>query len=611
METKIDTNLYSRQIGTFGLETMGKLVQMKVLIIGLRGLGVETAKNIILAGPESVTLYDPSISMINDLGANFFITEEDVKNQKRRDQSCLPKLAELNPYVKCSVLETSDLVSNVKDFNLVCITEVMNKDTLIAINEECRKNKAGFIYAANIGITGYCFVDFGDEHQIRDKNGEECKTYIVRLITNDKYGAVTIDDGIGSGKLTLTTGDYVKFREVGGMTELNDGEPRKIKLISPVSFSIGDTSKYTEYTTGGIIEQVKIPFTKKFDSFKDRFETPYEGKQGPDPIDFSKFGRNEAIHVGVLALHEFYAKHQNTLPNLNDQKDAQEILTYAKDIIQKAKDANKDWIKNIEEFKEDIILNIAHWAKAEISPICAFLGGIVAQEIVKFTGKFTPIHQWLWFEFSEAVKNLPKDTNRTLKHGRYDDQIAIFGNEIQEKLENANIFMIGAGALGCEFLKNFAMMGVSINKDKLVTVTDNDQIEVSNLNRQFLFRKNNVGHSKSKCACEAIKKMNPSFNCKDLQTLVAPENEHIFDEAFWNNQTFVINAVDNIKARKYIDNQCTTYGRPLIDSGTLGTKAHVQMIIPHITSCYNDSTDPVEESVPMCTMHNFPGISLI
>lgn len=50
-EIKIDTNLYSRQIGTFGIETMGKLIKMKVLIIGCRGLGVETAKNLILAGP--------------------------------------------------------------------------------------------------------------------------------------------------------------------------------------------------------------------------------------------------------------------------------------------------------------------------------------------------------------------------------------------------------------------------------------------------------------------------------------------------------------------------------------------------------------------------------
>lgn len=60
-EVKIDTNLYSRQIGTYGMETMGKLIKMNVLIVGVRGLGVETAKNLILAGPASVTLYDPTI----------------------------------------------------------------------------------------------------------------------------------------------------------------------------------------------------------------------------------------------------------------------------------------------------------------------------------------------------------------------------------------------------------------------------------------------------------------------------------------------------------------------------------------------------------------------
>ena len=65
-EVKIDTNLYSRQIGTFGLETMGKLVKMKVLIIGVRGLGVEIAKNLILAGPKSVTLYDPTQVSVTD-----------------------------------------------------------------------------------------------------------------------------------------------------------------------------------------------------------------------------------------------------------------------------------------------------------------------------------------------------------------------------------------------------------------------------------------------------------------------------------------------------------------------------------------------------------------
>ena len=86
-EVKIDTNLYSRQIGTFGIETMGKLVKMNVLIVGLRGLGVETAKNLILAGPRSVTLYDPSLVTWGDLSSNFYCTPDHVGVTTRSNAS--------------------------------------------------------------------------------------------------------------------------------------------------------------------------------------------------------------------------------------------------------------------------------------------------------------------------------------------------------------------------------------------------------------------------------------------------------------------------------------------------------------------------------------------
>ena len=101
MEKGVDTDLYSRQIGTFGMETMGKLIQLKVLIIGMRGLGVEVAKNIILSGPKSVTIYDEVFASINDLSSNFYLSEADV-GKKKRDEACLKKLQELNPYVTVS-----------------------------------------------------------------------------------------------------------------------------------------------------------------------------------------------------------------------------------------------------------------------------------------------------------------------------------------------------------------------------------------------------------------------------------------------------------------------------------------------------------------------------
>lgn len=82
---------------------MSKLVKMDVVIAGLRGLGVETAKNLILAGPRSVGLYDPEVVRINDLGANFYCEAAHI-GKVSRAEACLTKLKELNPYVKVEVV---------------------------------------------------------------------------------------------------------------------------------------------------------------------------------------------------------------------------------------------------------------------------------------------------------------------------------------------------------------------------------------------------------------------------------------------------------------------------------------------------------------------------
>ena len=101
-EAQIDMNLYSRAIGTFGLETMSKLIKLKVGIVGLRGNGVETAKNLILAGPHTVVLYDDTITAIEDLSANFYLREEHV-GKVTRAEACVKQLEKLNPNVKVSI----------------------------------------------------------------------------------------------------------------------------------------------------------------------------------------------------------------------------------------------------------------------------------------------------------------------------------------------------------------------------------------------------------------------------------------------------------------------------------------------------------------------------
>ena len=72
----LNSNLYSRQIKTFGVETMKRLSKLKIIIFGLRGLGSEIAKNLILSGPKQVSLYDKNIVKINDLGNNFLLKKK-------------------------------------------------------------------------------------------------------------------------------------------------------------------------------------------------------------------------------------------------------------------------------------------------------------------------------------------------------------------------------------------------------------------------------------------------------------------------------------------------------------------------------------------------------
>jgi ubiquitin-activating enzyme E1 len=86
--------------------------------------------------------------------------------------------------------------------------------------------------------------------------------------------------------------------------------------------------------------------------------------------------------------------------------------------------------------------------------------------------------------------------SRSITNNRYHDYHILFGDEFVKTAAHSSSFVIGAGALGCEFIKMFALMGLSTQGGKL-SVTDDDNIEISNLNRQFLFRKKHVGKNKS------------------------------------------------------------------------------------------------------------------
>jgi ubiquitin-activating enzyme E1 len=174
------------------METMGKLIKMKVLIVGCKGLGVEVAKNLILAGPALVDIYDPELVQIGDLGSNFYCKEEHVGKATRADAS-LSKLGELNPYVKTQALKSLSLEDH-GNYNVVVYTQVSNIDNCIAVDEFCRAKNIGFILASTYGAAGFTFVDYGNEFMVTDQDGEETKAFIVVNITQSNPAIVTVHE---------------------------------------------------------------------------------------------------------------------------------------------------------------------------------------------------------------------------------------------------------------------------------------------------------------------------------------------------------------------------------------------------------------------------------
>ncbi|KAL1652911.1 E1 ubiquitin-activating protein [Didymella pomorum] len=590
---EIDESLYSRQLYVLGHEAMKRMGSSNVLVAGMRGLGVEIAKNIALAGVKSLTLYDPKPAALADLSSQFFLRPDDVG--KPRATVTVPRVSELNPYTPVQEYSGKDLTSDLsqlKQFQVIVLTDTTLKDQ-VKIADYCHENGIYVVITDTFGLFGSIFTDFGKNFTIGDPTGENVTNGIIAGI--DSEGLVSALDETRHG---LEDGDWVTFSEVKGMEGLNDCAPRKIEVKGPYTFSIGDVSGLGEYKSGGQYIQVKMPKIVNFEPLSQQLKKPELLIS-----DFAKFDRPHQLHVGIQALHQFAESHNGEFPRPHNEADAAEVLKIAQGLAGQGEDKV--------ELDEKLIKELSYQARGDLSPVAAFFGGLAAQEVLKsVSGKFHPIMQWLYFD---SLESLPTSTARSEKDcapigSRYDGQIAVLGQEYQKKLGNIKQFLVGAGAIGCEMLKNWALMGVAAGPEGKITVTDNDQIEKSNLNRQFLFRPHDVGSLKSAAAAKAVQAMNPDLNNKIevLSDKVGPDTEDIFNETFWNSLDGVTNALDNVEARTYVDRRCVFFRKPLLDSGTLGTKGNTQVVLPFITESYSSSQDPPEKSFPMCTLRSFP-----
>lgn len=592
-DAEIDEGLYSRQLYVLGHDAMKRMQSSNVLISGLRGLGVEIAKNVILGGVKSVTLHDQGVAEWNDLSSQFYLREEDLG--KNRAEVSQTRLAELNSYVPVTAYTGALTNDYLTDFQVVVLTS-STLDEQTRIGEFCHSKGIKLIIADTRGLFGQLFCDFGEEMVVYDTNGEQPLSAMISMITKDSAGVVTCLDEVRHG---FESGDFVTFTEVQGMTELNGCQPVEIKALGPYTFSICDTTSFSDYVRGGIVTQVKMPKKIAFKSFPSSLSAPEILM-----TDFAKFDRPGQLHVGFQALHAFEKKHSRS-PKPWNRSDADELVALANEV-----NAAQSGSAKQEELSEGLLKKLSYVAAGDLAPVNAFIGGLAAQEVMKAcTGKFMPIMQWLYFDalecLPEAEEAAPTEEDCAPRSSRYDGQIAIFGSKMQELLAKQRYFLVGAGAIGCELLKNFAMMGLASGEGEVI-VTDMDTIEKSNLNRQFLFRPWDVTKMKSETAAAAVKQMNPSIRITGHQNRVGPDTEKVYDDDFFESLDGVANALDNVDARMYMDRRCVYYRKPLLESGTLGTKGNVQVVIPFLTESYSSSQDPPEKSIPICTLKNFP-----
>ncbi|KAI9184642.1 NEDD8 activating enzyme [Blastocladiella emersonii ATCC 22665] len=192
--------------------------------------------------------------------------------------------------------------------------------------------------------------------------------------------------------------------------------------------------------------------------------------------------------------------------------------------------------------------------------------------------------------------------------GPFTDESAFeAGDAVKEFLrDDCKVLVIGAGGLGCELLKNLALSGFSD-----VHVIDMDTIDLSNLNRQFLFRHKDIGRPKAEVAAEFINARIP--RCKVTPHFCKIQDK---DTDFYADFNLIITGLDSVDARRWIN--ATIVGmydeddpaslKPIIDGGTEGFKGQARVILPRMNACYECSLDMFTKptAFPMCTIANTP-----
>lgn len=328
--TEDEAALYDRQIRLWGLDAQKRLRASRVLLVGIRGIGAEICKNLVLSGVKSFTIVDPNPVNEQDFLSQFLVQRQDLG--KNRAESSLQRAQQLNPMVQVTA-DSEDISKKsddfFKNFDLVVATDC-SADQLIHMNDVCHANGVKFFAADVFGFYGYMFADLGEHKYVEEK---------PKVVTASER-----------------------------KNSSSDGEPEAKRRKVDASETV-IVQKFAEFY------RLKAALSCKLD-------------ERPEKI----LKRLPSVYFMIKVLLRFRSQY-GRLPQTSTSSEDKEKLLILRDEIMK--ELNLDVTLLPEEF--------AFYCTAEVSPVCAIVGGIVGQEVVKaVSGRDAPLNNFFFYNGVEG-----------------------------------------------------------------------------------------------------------------------------------------------------------------------------------------------------------------
>ncbi|KAK6349619.1 hypothetical protein TWF696_005903 [Orbilia brochopaga] len=242
--------LYDRQIRLWGMEAQARMRDAHILLVTIRALGNEIAKNLVLAGIGAITIADTEDVTEEDLGAQFCV--DDGMIGVNRAEAAAPAIQKLNPRVTVATdgqpVETRG-AEFFRQFSIVIVTEA-DLNTLISVNDACREAGVAMYAGACYGLYGYAFADLikhqfiieRDKGNMETKIGSETRTRRIVSATTKKEAGGNIKEFVTKEEV------YCPIAQVVASQIDKTWRPKKKKGVSAVLPAIFALWKFHQST---------------------------------------------------------------------------------------------------------------------------------------------------------------------------------------------------------------------------------------------------------------------------------------------------------------------------------------------------------------------------